>query len=120
MTMDEIRADDMVGTEQDAQVGRTDRARACCQVIDKEGVESLSVVELQAACRERGMRAIGISRSGLEARLQVPASPAPFALPTCLAPGENAPPTLTRHALFSTSNGSTCTSSTTCPSPCCS
>lgn len=39
-------------------------------VIMKEGVDSLSVSELQQACRERGMRALGISSEGLRQRLQ--------------------------------------------------
>eukprot|EP00047_Mylnosiga_fluctuans_P005231 m.239191 g.239191 ORF g.239191 m.239191 type:complete len:695 (+) comp13443_c0_seq1:36-2120(+) len=38
-------------------------------VIMKEGVESLTVPELQQACRERGMRALGISEEGLRIRL---------------------------------------------------
>lgn len=40
------------------------------QLIQAEGVDSLSVPELQSACRERGMRALGISEEGLRARLQ--------------------------------------------------
>eukprot|EP00056_Hartaetosiga_gracilis_P002050 m.50453 g.50453 ORF g.50453 m.50453 type:complete len:719 (+) comp10885_c0_seq1:22-2178(+) len=39
-------------------------------LISKEGVGSLSAIELQHACRERGMRAFGISKTGLEQRLQ--------------------------------------------------
>eukprot|EP00045_Choanoeca_perplexa_P013838 m.158737 g.158737 ORF g.158737 m.158737 type:complete len:731 (-) comp16473_c0_seq1:39-2231(-) len=38
--------------------------------IEKEGLDMLSIPELQAACRERGMRAIGISKEGLRQRLQ--------------------------------------------------
>jgi LETM1 and EF-hand domain-containing protein 1 len=41
------------------------------QEIEKEGMDMLSIPELQAACRERGMRAIGISKDGLRQRLQV-------------------------------------------------
>ena len=40
------------------------------QMIAEEGVDSLSVVELQAACLERGMRAHGISASSLREHLQ--------------------------------------------------
>eukprot|EP00055_Hartaetosiga_balthica_P010545 m.45377 g.45377 ORF g.45377 m.45377 type:complete len:718 (+) comp7215_c2_seq1:56-2209(+) len=39
-------------------------------LISKEGVDSLSEQELQHACRERGMRAFGISQQGLQQRLQ--------------------------------------------------
>eukprot|EP00052_Salpingoeca_macrocollata_P025234 m.229344 g.229344 ORF g.229344 m.229344 type:complete len:1278 (+) comp22398_c1_seq4:1683-5516(+) len=43
--------------------------RADDLMIQQEGIDSLSTVELQAACRERGMRAYGISRSTLRERL---------------------------------------------------
>jgi LETM1 and EF-hand domain-containing protein 1 len=38
--------------------------------IAKEGISNLTTRELQVACRERGMRAIGISKEGLQQRLQ--------------------------------------------------
>lgn len=40
------------------------------QMIQKEGVESLSISELQAANRARGMRALGVSEERLRAQLQ--------------------------------------------------
>lgn len=39
------------------------------QMIQKEGINSLTVGELQAACRARGMRALGISEERLRAQL---------------------------------------------------
>lgn len=39
------------------------------KVIQKEGVNSLTVSELQAACRARGMRAIGVSEIRLKSQL---------------------------------------------------
>eukprot|EP00053_Salpingoeca_punica_P018034 m.175280 g.175280 ORF g.175280 m.175280 type:complete len:743 (-) comp17344_c0_seq2:159-2387(-) len=39
-------------------------------LISQEGVASLSPAELQTACRERGMRALGISEDTLRERLQ--------------------------------------------------
>eukprot|EP00054_Salpingoeca_dolichothecata_P023945 m.161386 g.161386 ORF g.161386 m.161386 type:complete len:759 (-) comp24852_c0_seq1:36-2312(-) len=39
-------------------------------LIIKEGVESLSVPELQIACRDRGMRALGLTKESLQQRLQ--------------------------------------------------
>lgn len=38
--------------------------------IANEGINNLNVQELQVACRERGMRSIGISEEGLRQRLQ--------------------------------------------------
>lgn len=40
------------------------------QMIQREGVENLTVVELQNACKERGMTAIGLSKEGLVKQLQ--------------------------------------------------
>lgn len=39
-------------------------------MIEKEGVESLTIAELQSANRARGMRALGVSESRLRAQLQ--------------------------------------------------
>eukprot|EP00041_Stephanoeca_diplocostata_P028149 m.788063 g.788063 ORF g.788063 m.788063 type:complete len:823 (-) comp23312_c0_seq2:324-2792(-) len=39
-------------------------------LIRKEGVDTLTVSELQELCRERGMRALGVSEEGLRQRLQ--------------------------------------------------
>ncbi|CAG5119365.1 unnamed protein product [Candidula unifasciata] len=44
--------------------------RADDKMIQKEGVESLSISELQAANRARGMRALGVSEERLRAQLQ--------------------------------------------------
>eukprot|EP00042_Codosiga_hollandica_P018154 m.52357 g.52357 ORF g.52357 m.52357 type:complete len:684 (+) comp48449_c0_seq1:102-2153(+) len=44
--------------------------RADDVMILNEGISSLSTSELQQACRDRGMRALGISREDLETRLQ--------------------------------------------------
>eukprot|EP00037_Helgoeca_nana_P023930 m.249755 g.249755 ORF g.249755 m.249755 type:complete len:772 (-) comp26490_c0_seq5:789-3104(-) len=49
---------------------RLKRLRADDMLIRAESVSSLSVPELQAACRERGMRALGISEDGLKSRLE--------------------------------------------------
>jgi len=40
------------------------------KLIESEGIESLNVEELQAACRERGMRSYGISIERLRSQLQ--------------------------------------------------
>jgi len=40
------------------------------KLIESEGIENLNVEELQAACRERGMRAYGISIERLQSQLQ--------------------------------------------------
>ena len=40
------------------------------QLIQKEGVDSLTVVELQAACQARGMRALGMPEDRLRSQLQ--------------------------------------------------
>jgi LETM1 and EF-hand domain-containing protein 1 len=40
------------------------------RVIQKEGIDSLNLSELQSACRARGMRAYGISEERLKAQLQ--------------------------------------------------
>ena len=40
------------------------------QLIQKEGIESLTVPELQAANRARGMRGIGVSEERLKAQLK--------------------------------------------------
>lgn len=40
------------------------------QMILKEGIETLTIDELQMACRERGMRAIGLSRQRLKNQLE--------------------------------------------------
>ena len=39
-------------------------------MIDKEGVETLTVAELQTACQARGMRAIGVPVERLESQLK--------------------------------------------------
>lgn len=39
------------------------------KLIQKEGIDSLSVSELQAACRARGMRALGVSEIRLKSQL---------------------------------------------------
>lgn len=39
------------------------------QLIQKEGVESMAVWELQEACRQRGMRSFGVSEQRLKAQL---------------------------------------------------
>ena len=39
------------------------------KLIQKEGIDSLSIGELQAACRSRGMRALGISEIRLKSQL---------------------------------------------------
>ena len=40
------------------------------KLIEDEGIESLTVDELQAACRERGMRSLGVSAERLRSQLQ--------------------------------------------------
>ena len=40
------------------------------QMIQKEGVDSLNVSELQAACQARGMRALGMPVDRLRLQLQ--------------------------------------------------
>ncbi|XP_013404850.1 LETM1 domain-containing protein LETM2, mitochondrial [Lingula anatina] len=40
------------------------------KLIEKEGVDSLTVPELQSACRSRGMKAIGISEKRLQSQLR--------------------------------------------------
>ena len=40
------------------------------QLIRKEGIDSLSVNELQQACRARGMRAIGLPEERIKAQLE--------------------------------------------------
>ncbi|XP_046563760.1 mitochondrial proton/calcium exchanger protein-like [Haliotis rubra] len=40
------------------------------KMIIKDGIESLSVTELQVACRARGMRALGVSENRLRLQLQ--------------------------------------------------
>ena len=39
------------------------------QMIQSEGVDSLTVEELQSACQARGMRAIGLSMDRLRSQL---------------------------------------------------
>lgn len=39
------------------------------QMIEAEGVESLTVAELQAACQARGMRALGMPEDILRSQL---------------------------------------------------
>ena len=39
-------------------------------MIDKEGIDALSVQELQAACRARGMRALGLPETQLKLQLR--------------------------------------------------
>ena len=40
------------------------------QLIEKEGIDSLAVWELQEACRQRGMRALGVSVPRLKSQLE--------------------------------------------------
>lgn len=40
------------------------------QMIKKEGVDALSVQELQSACQARGMRAIGVPEARLRSQLK--------------------------------------------------
>lgn len=40
------------------------------QLIAEEGVDSLTVKELQAACRARGMRALGVTEERLKEQLK--------------------------------------------------
>ena len=40
------------------------------KLIQKEGLENLTIQELQQACKERGMRALGLSAEGLRKQLQ--------------------------------------------------
>ena len=40
------------------------------KVIIKEGLNNLTVQELQVACKERGMRALGISEAALRRQMQ--------------------------------------------------
>lgn len=40
------------------------------RMIQKEGIESLEIWELQEACRARGMRSLGLTELGLKAQLQ--------------------------------------------------
>lgn len=42
---------------------------ASVQLIAEEGVESLNVNEVQAACRARGMRALGVTEERLREQL---------------------------------------------------
>uniref|UniRef100_A0A4W5LHU2 Letm1 RBD domain-containing protein n=1 Tax=Hucho hucho TaxID=62062 RepID=A0A4W5LHU2_9TELE len=44
--------------------------RADDKLIAEEGVDTLSVNELQAACRVRGMRALGVTEERLREQLQ--------------------------------------------------
>ena len=39
------------------------------QLIQKEGVDSLTVSELQSACQARGMRALGVPEARLKSQL---------------------------------------------------
>lgn len=41
----------------------------CPQLISEEGVDSLSVTEVQAACRVRGMRSLGVTEQRLREQL---------------------------------------------------
>lgn len=41
----------------------------CFQLIAEEGVESLNVNEVQAACRVRGMRSLGVTEERLREQL---------------------------------------------------
>ena len=50
-------------------VGRRLGAVPCTQMIQSEGVDSLTVEELQSACQARGMRAIGMSMDRLRSQL---------------------------------------------------
>lgn len=47
------------------------------QLISEEGVDSLSVKELQAACRARGMRALGVTEDRLRDQLKQVRLPLP-------------------------------------------
>ena len=40
-----------------------------CQLIEKEGIDSLAVWELQDACRTRGMRSLGMPEQRLKFQL---------------------------------------------------
>uniref|UniRef100_M3YE30 Letm1 RBD domain-containing protein n=1 Tax=Mustela putorius furo TaxID=9669 RepID=M3YE30_MUSPF len=55
------------------------------EVIAKEGVSALSVSELQAACRARGMRSLGLTEEQLRQQLTEAScsSPGPFPLELC-------------------------------------
>ena len=39
-------------------------------MIQKEGIDALSAVELQDACRSRGMRALGVPEARLKSQLE--------------------------------------------------
>lgn len=54
------------------------------QLIAEEGVDSLNVKELQAACRARGMRALGVTEDRLRDQLKQVRGPGacPSARPT--------------------------------------
>ena len=49
--------------------GRLSQLRRDDQLIDMEGIDSLSTSELQSACQARGLRTIGISPSRLREEL---------------------------------------------------
>ena len=42
----------------------------CLQMIATEGVPAMSVSELQAACRSRGMRSLGLTTDQLRQQMQ--------------------------------------------------
>ncbi|XP_063095916.1 LETM1 domain-containing protein LETM2, mitochondrial isoform X4 [Cavia porcellus] len=69
------------------------------RIIAKEGVKDLSVSELQAACRARGMRSLGLTEEQLRQQLTEASQPHPVP-PTGLFPWldlhlqENVPPSL--------------------------
>ncbi|KAK1791550.1 hypothetical protein P4O66_013551 [Electrophorus voltai] len=71
-----IRADDKVpgpapGSASPSQPrAPCDAAILCPQMIAEEGVDSLNVIELQAACRVRGMRALGVTEDRLRDQLK--------------------------------------------------
>lgn len=51
-------------------VPRWGRVGSVFQLIAEEGVDSLNVKELQAACRARGMRALGVTEDRLRDQLK--------------------------------------------------
>lgn len=72
MKLRAIRADDKVRISAQAAARRRRRrvtAAAFLQLIAEEGVESLNVNEIQAACRVRGMRALGVTEERLREQL---------------------------------------------------
>ena len=79
------------------------------QAIEKEGVDAMSVAELQQACKARGMRALGVSegrlrrqlKSWLELSLHQKVPPSLLLLSRAMYLPENLPPSAQLQATIS-------------------